>query len=104
LSKKALIIVPAYNEEGSIATVVDNIRKHVSSADILVVDDGSKDRTARKARESGAMVISLPYNMGIGGAVQSGFLFAKEKAYRWMAMVSIHPVKSPDCWRLWTTE
>lgn len=87
MSKKTLIIVPAYNEEGSIATVVENIRKHVSSADILVVDDGSKDRTARKARESGAMVISLPYNMGIGGAVQSGFLFAKEKGYHFAVQV-----------------
>jgi glycosyltransferase involved in cell wall biosynthesis len=81
LSRKTLIIVPAYNEEGSISRVVTNIREHVPSADILVVNDGSKDRTARKARESGAMVINLPYNMGIGGAVQSGFLFAKEKGY-----------------------
>ncbi len=87
LSKKTLIIVPAYNEEGSIATVVENIRNHVTKADILVVDDGSQDRTARKARESGAMVISLPYNMGIGGAVQSGFLFAKEKGYNFAVQV-----------------
>jgi glycosyltransferase involved in cell wall biosynthesis len=87
LSKKTLIIVPAYNEEGSIATVVENIRRHVTKADILVVDDGSQDRTARKARESGAMVISLPYNMGIGGAVQSGFLFAKEKGYNFAVQV-----------------
>jgi hypothetical protein len=87
LSKKTLIIVPAYNEEGSIATVVENICRHVTKADILVVDDGSQDRTARKARESGAMVISLPYNMGIGGAVQSGFLFAKEKGYNFAVQV-----------------
>ena len=87
LSKKTLILVPAYNEEGSIATVVENIRRHVTKADILVVDDGSQDRTARKARESGAMVISLPYNMGIGGAVQSGFLFAKEKGYNFAVQV-----------------
>ena len=87
LSKKTLIIVPAYNEEGSITTVVENIRRHVTKADILVVDDGSQDRTARKARESGAMVISLPYNMGIGGAVQSGFLFAKEKGYNFAVQV-----------------
>jgi glycosyltransferase involved in cell wall biosynthesis len=93
LSKKTLIIIPAYNEEGSIGAVVDSIRKHTVEADILVVNDGSQDRTARQARESGAMVMNLPYNMGIGSAVQSGFLFAKEKG-----------VKSPDYWRLWTTE
>ena len=81
LSKKTIIIIPAYNEESSITSVVENIRHHASDTDILVVDDGSADRTARKAKESGAMVISLPYNMGIGSAVQSGFLFAKEKGY-----------------------
>ena len=87
LSKKTLIIVPAYNEAGSIADVVENIHKHVKDADVLVVDDGSQDRTARKARESGAMVISIPYNMGIGSAVQSGFLFAKEKGYHFTIQV-----------------
>jgi len=87
LSKKKLIIIPAYNEEGSIVAVVENIRMHAPEADILVVNDGSQDRTGRKARESGAMVVSLPYNMGIGSAVQSGFLFAKEKGYHFAVQV-----------------
>ena len=87
LSKKTLIIIPAYNEEGSIARVIENIRRHVPEADMLVVNDGSQDRTARTARESGAMVINLPYNMGIGSAVQSGFLFAKEKGYNFAVQV-----------------
>jgi hypothetical protein len=86
-SKKTLIIIPAYNEERSIAGVVENIHKHVTNADILVVNDGSQDRTARTARDSGAMVVSLPYNMGIGSAVQSGFLFAKEKGYHYAVQV-----------------
>lgn len=85
--RKTLIIIPAYNEEGSIARVVSNIRQQVADADILVVNDGSRDRTARVARESGAMVVSLPYNMGIGSAVQSGFLFAKEKGYHFAVQV-----------------
>ena len=87
LSKKTLIIVPAYNEEGSVARVIENIRRDVPDADILVVNDGSRDRTARQARESGAMVMNLPYNMGIGSAVQSGFLFAKEKGYHYAVQV-----------------
>lgn len=94
--KKKLIIIPAYNEQGSIGAVVETIRKQVGDADILVVNDGSQDRTARMARESGAMVISLPYNMGIGTAVQSGFLFAKEKGYHFVVQVDgdgQHPVK-----------
>jgi glycosyltransferase involved in cell wall biosynthesis len=86
-AKKTLIIIPAYNEEGSIVRVVENIRKYATNADILVVDDGSQDRTARRARESGAMAISLPYNMGIGTAVQSGFLFAKQKGYHFAVQV-----------------
>lgn len=87
LSKRTLIIIPAYNEEGSIAAVVENIRKHGADADVLVVNDGSQDRTARTARESGAQVITLPYNMGIGSAVQSGMLFAKEKGYHFAVQV-----------------
>ena len=87
LSKKTLIIIPAYNEQNSIAAVVNNIRNHVTDADVLVVNDGSRDRTARTARESGALVINLPYNMGIGSAVQSGFLFAKEKGYHFAVQV-----------------
>jgi glycosyltransferase involved in cell wall biosynthesis len=87
LPNKALVIIPAYNEEHSIGGVVENIRKIVPHADILVVNDGSKDRTARKAREGGANVVILPYNMGIGSAVQSGFLFAKEKGYHFAVQV-----------------
>jgi glycosyltransferase involved in cell wall biosynthesis len=87
LSKKTLIIIPAYNEERSIGAVVEGIRKHTVEADVLVVNDGSRDRTARQARESGAMVVNLPYNMGIGSAVQSGFLFAKKKGYHFAVQV-----------------
>jgi glycosyltransferase involved in cell wall biosynthesis len=86
-SKKTLIIIPAYNEEGFVARVIENIRREVPDADILVVNDGSRDRTAREARDSGAMVMTLPYNMGIGSAVQSGFLFAKEKRYHFAVQV-----------------
>ena len=67
--------------------MIENIRRDVPEADILVVDDGSRDRTGRKAKESGAMVMTLPYNMGIGSAVQSGFLFAKEKGYHFAVQV-----------------
>src|SRR3990172_6286295 len=76
-----LIIVPAYNEEESMPGVVGDLHKHIPSADVLVVNDGSRDATARIARESGVTVLDLPFNLGIGGAMQSGYLYAHRNAY-----------------------
>lgn len=74
------IIVPAFNEEGNIVSVIEGIRRY-SDADILVIDDGSRDRTAEKAREKGAFVIRHPFNMGYGVALQTGYKYAVEKYY-----------------------
>ena len=71
-----LAIVPAYNEAGSVARTVAEIHEHAASFDVLVVDDGSTDGTAAVARAAGARVVSLPFNVGIGGAVQCGYLYA----------------------------
>ncbi len=77
-----LIIVPAYNEAQSIAYVLTELQKKVSGADIVVIDDGSTDNTSSIARAvGGVQVIVLPYNLGIGGAVQTGYKFAKEGDY-----------------------
>jgi hypothetical protein len=78
---KTLIIIPAYNEEESLPGVIRDIRSHVSGADILVVNDGSRDGTARAARSLGVTVLDLPFNLGIGGAVQSGYLYAQKHDY-----------------------
>ena len=78
---KVLIIIPAYNEAQSIGTVIDNIRSHAPWADIVVVNDGSRDATAQIAEARGAFVLNLPYNLGIGGAVQTGYKFAAEMGY-----------------------
>ena len=78
---KHLAIVPAYNEEDSIAATVRDIREHAPTFDVLVVDDGSTDRTADLARNAGARVLRHPFNLGIGGAVQSGYQFALENWY-----------------------
>jgi glycosyltransferase involved in cell wall biosynthesis len=74
-------IVPAYNEEASIGRVVDELRAFDDGLEVLVVDDGSTDRTADVARERGARVVSLPFNLGIGGAVQTGFRYAWERGF-----------------------
>ena len=78
---RAVAIVPAFNEEGNVGGVVDEIRAHDAGFDVVVVDDGSFDRTADVAREHGARVVRLPFNLGIGGAVQTGFRFAFEQGY-----------------------
>jgi glycosyltransferase involved in cell wall biosynthesis len=78
---KRLAIVPAYNEEASIGHVIDEIRAFDPGFDIAVVDDGSVDRTAGVAADRGAHVVRLPFNLGIGGAMQTGYRFALEQGY-----------------------
>ncbi len=78
---KTLIIVPAYNEEESLPGVIRDLRENVRFADILVVNDGSRDETARTARDMDVAVLSLPFNLGIGGAMQAGYLYAREGGY-----------------------
>jgi len=78
---KILVIVPAYNEEGAIAGVVKDLRLNFPQGDILVVNDGSRDRTSQISRALGVAVIDLPYNLGIGGAMQTGFLYALAQCY-----------------------
>jgi glycosyltransferase involved in cell wall biosynthesis len=74
--QRRLAIVPAYNEEGSVGRVVDEIKTADPSFEVLVVDDGSEDGTAAVARAHGAQVVRLPFNLGIGGAVQTGYRYA----------------------------
>jgi glycosyltransferase involved in cell wall biosynthesis len=79
--KNTLIIVPAYQEESNITRVIEDIRSHMPKSDILVVNDGSTDKTASLARDAGVKVIEHPFNMGIGAAVQTGFKYAGRHRY-----------------------
>jgi glycosyltransferase involved in cell wall biosynthesis len=76
-----LAIVPAYNEAEAIGATVEAIHSAVPEFDVLVVDDGSLDTTAERARTAGATVLRLPFNLGIGGAVQSGYVYAQERDF-----------------------
>ncbi|MGE4425275.1 MAG: glycosyltransferase family 2 protein [Solirubrobacteraceae bacterium] len=78
---RQLAIVPAYNEADAIVATVDDLRDNAPGFDVLVVDDGSTDATAERARAAGAEVLELPFNLGIGGAVQAGYMYALEGDY-----------------------
>jgi glycosyltransferase involved in cell wall biosynthesis len=78
---RRVAIVPGYNEEGSIGAVIDEIRAADPEIEIVVIDDGSRDRTADAARAKGARVLELPFNLGIGGAVQTGYRYAHEHGF-----------------------
>ncbi|HEX6228844.1 MAG TPA: glycosyltransferase family 2 protein [Solirubrobacterales bacterium] len=81
----ALVFIPAWNEEGSVASVIEGVRRRLPEVDVLVVDDGSADGTAARAREAGAMVASLPFNQGLGAALQTGYLYALRQGYDYCA-------------------
>ena len=78
---RKLAIVPAYNEEGMVGRVVRDIGRHAPDFDVIVVDDGSVDRTALVAEDAGAIVLRLPFNLGIGGAMQTGYKWALHNDY-----------------------
>ncbi len=78
---RILAIIPAYNEERSLSSVVAGIRRVLPEIDVCVVDDGSTDGTAEAARRLRVTVLSNPLNLGIGGAVQAGYLWARDHGY-----------------------
>src|SRR5205814_9419717 len=78
---KRLAIVPAFNEEASVGRVIDELREFDPGFEIAVVDDGSTDRTAGVAADRDAHVIRLPFNLGIGGAMQTGYRYAFEHGF-----------------------
>lgn len=84
---KTLVLIPAWNEEDSIEAVIDDARTHLPGTDILVVDDGSTDRTAAWARRAGARVASLPFNQGVGAAHQTAYIFATGQGYELIAQL-----------------
>ena len=76
-----LVVIPAFNEENSIGNVIQDIRVHIPSASILVVDDGSKDNTVKVVESTKVKVLSLPFNVGVGGALRAGFLYAHRNSF-----------------------
>ncbi|MFL5901048.1 MAG: glycosyltransferase family 2 protein [Solirubrobacterales bacterium] len=78
---RTVVFIPAWNEEDSIVEVIAGVRASIPGADLLVIDDGSVDATGERAREAGALVASLPFNQGLGAALQTGYLHALREGY-----------------------
>lgn len=86
-SAKILAIIPALNEEETIAQVIGGVKENAPYCDILVINDGSSDSTAERAKAAGAKVIHLPFNMGYGIALQTGYKYALEKGYQYIVQL-----------------
>ncbi|QMU97727.1 glycosyltransferase family 2 protein [Microbacterium esteraromaticum] len=92
---RTLIIVPAWNEARNVGNTVREILAVDASYDVVVVDDGSTDQTASVARAAGAKVLMLPFNMGVGGAMRTGFTYAKRKGYQRVIQVDADGQHNP---------
>jgi len=78
---RTLVIMPAWNESEAIGGTIREVFEFGPDCSVLVVDDGSRDNTAQVARDAGALVVQLPFNMGVGGAMRTGFKYAKMHGY-----------------------
>lgn len=92
---RVLIIVPAWNEARNVGSTITEIRDADPGYDIAVVDDGSTDGTAEVARRAGAIVLSLPFNLGVGGAMRTGFTYARRHGYRRVIQVDADGQHNP---------
>jgi glycosyltransferase involved in cell wall biosynthesis len=93
--RETLVFIPAWNEEQNLAAVLVELRKEIPDADVLVVDDGSIDRTADVAREHGAEVLSFEENRGLRAAIAAGYGYAAEHGYAYCGRVDAdgqHPI------------
>jgi glycosyltransferase involved in cell wall biosynthesis len=85
--ERRIVVVPAYNEAATVGAVVGSLHRDAPDWDVLVIDDGSTDETAAVAAAAGARILRLPFNLGIGGAVQAGFRHARDERYDLMVQV-----------------
>jgi glycosyltransferase involved in cell wall biosynthesis len=95
--EKVLVIMPAWNESATIGSVIKELRSEHPTVDILVVDDGSRDDTVEIARASGAIVLQLPYNLGVGGARRLGYRYASDYCYDIAIQMDADGQHDPRC-------
>lgn len=96
VAEKTLTILPAFNEARQIANVIHGISQVMPGTDILVIDDGSADATAAQARQAGATVITHPFNLGYGVAIQTGYKYAAKAGYAYLVQIDADGQHDPD--------
>jgi len=94
---RIIILIPCYNEEKSLPGVIADVRQVLPDGDIVVVDDGSKDRTADVARMGGAVVLQHPFNMGYGVAIQTGYKYAHANRFEYLVQIDGDGQHDPKC-------
>lgn len=94
-SSDTMIIIPAYNEAGRIGETIRGIRKFTGFP-IVVINDGSADSTEEEARIAGAIVLSLPFNLGYGAALQTGFKYALKKGFQYAVQMDADGQHDPS--------
>lgn len=95
--QRTMILIPAFNEARRISKVIASIVSVIPDADIVVVDDGSRDGTAFIARQAGAIVIIHPFNMGYGAAIQTGYKYSKSKGYDFLVQLDADGQHDTTC-------
>ncbi|MBK9159138.1 MAG: glycosyltransferase family 2 protein [Micropruina sp.] len=96
LTRELLVIIPAWNEEKTLPGVLAEIRAALPEADVIVVDDGSQDSTSRVAANAGVNVLTLPINLGVGGAMRAGYVYAAREGYRQAVQVDADGQHDPQ--------
>lgn len=91
-----MALVPAYNEESSIGDTLAQLGVDAPGVQVVVIDDGSEDRTGELARAAGAVVLTMPFNVGIGGALRTGFRYAAEEGASWAVQVDADGQHDPS--------
>jgi len=86
-AKRVLVLIPAFNEEAAVGSVIEEVQAAMPGTPILVVDDCSVDSTRSQARTAGAKVLALPHHLGLGGCVQAGYRLAYELGYEYVIRV-----------------
>lgn len=101
---KVLVIIPAFNEEEQIAAVVKQVKEQIPEAEVLVINDGSRDQTTRRAREAGAKVLRHPFNMGYGVALQTGYKYALQNDFDYVLQMDADGQHDPRFLRVLLAE